>query len=61
MATLSELLQIGLQHHQTGRLDAAAQSYRQIFEVDPNQAGSNVGLTAAMAGDLDEYVEVAFS
>ena len=37
MATVSEALAIAIQHHQSGRLQAAEQIYRQILAIEPNQ------------------------
>src|SRR5690242_8780824 len=36
MATIAEALNIGLAHHQAGRLQEAEEYYRQILSDDPN-------------------------
>ncbi len=38
MATISEALDVAINHHEAGRLQIAEQIYRQILQVDPNQA-----------------------
>ena len=38
MATISEALSMAVQHHQAGRLQAAEQIYRQVLQVQPDQA-----------------------
>jgi predicted O-linked N-acetylglucosamine transferase (SPINDLY family) len=38
MASISQALAIAIEHHRAGRLDIAAQLYRQILAVEPNQA-----------------------
>ncbi len=59
MATISEALAIAIQHHQAGRLQAAEQIYRQILEVEPNQADAwrLLGLIARQAGEHGIAVE----
>ena len=52
MATISEALAIGIQHHRAGRLQAAEQIYRQILQAQPNQADAwhLLGLIAQRVG-----------
>ena len=59
MATLREALAIALQHHQTGRLDAAEQIYRQILVVEPNHSDAIhlLGVLAAQAGNHEAAIE----
>ena len=56
MATIPEALAIAIQHHQAGRLQAAAQVYRQILTAAPDHAGALhlLGVIAYQAGKLDE-------
>ncbi|WP_431857285.1 tetratricopeptide repeat protein [Azospirillum sp.] len=53
MATLDEALRIGVQHHQGGRLDAAAAIYRRVLAVVPDDGNALhlLGL-ATLPGDL---------
>ena len=52
MATISEALAIAIRHHQAGRLQAAERIYRQILQVEPNQAEAIhfLGVIAAQSG-----------
>ena len=64
MATISEALNIAIQHHQAGRLQAAEQIYRQILAVQPNHpdAWHLLGVIANQAGKYKiavEYLERA--
>ncbi len=56
MATISEALAIAIRHHQGGRIQAAEQIYRQILQVDPNQADAIhlLGLIAHQAGKTEQ-------
>jgi predicted O-linked N-acetylglucosamine transferase (SPINDLY family) len=58
MATISEALALAIQHHQTGRLQAAEQIYRQILQADPNHADAIhlLGVIAHQVGKLDEAI-----
>ena len=60
MATISEALAIAVQHHQSGRLQAAAQIYRQILAVQPDHANALhlLGVTAAQSGNHAEAVQL---
>jgi predicted O-linked N-acetylglucosamine transferase (SPINDLY family) len=59
MATISEALAIAIQHHQAGRLPAAEQIYRQILEVQPNNAEALhlLGVVNAQVGNHQFAVE----
>ena len=59
MATISEAFAIAIQHHQAGRLEAAAQIYRQILAVEPNQADALhlLGVIAYQAGNHGSALE----
>jgi predicted O-linked N-acetylglucosamine transferase (SPINDLY family) len=59
MATISELLAIAVQHHQGGRLQEAEQIYRQILQVEPNQADALhlLGVIASQVGKHEFAVE----
>jgi predicted O-linked N-acetylglucosamine transferase (SPINDLY family) len=59
MATISEALAIAIQHHQSGRLQAAEQIYRQILAVEPNQAHAwhLLGVLAHQVGRHEVAVE----
>ena len=56
MATISEALSMAMEHHQLGRLNLAEQIYRQVLEVDPDQAVAIhlLGLIAHQAGKIPE-------
>ena len=60
MATISEALAIAIQHHQSGRLQAAEQIYRQILAVDPNQADAIhlLGVIAFQSGNHQLAVQL---
>jgi protein O-GlcNAc transferase len=53
MATISEAMAIAIQHHQSGRLQAAEQIYRQIISAEPNHADAIhlLGLIAHQVGN----------
>jgi len=59
MATISEALETGTAHHQAGRLEEAADIYRQILAVAPDQAQAwhLLGLVARQWGELDLAVQ----
>jgi predicted O-linked N-acetylglucosamine transferase (SPINDLY family) len=57
MATTSEALAIGLQHHRRGQLQLAEQIYRQIIAVEPNHADA-IHLLGVVARQMGKY-EVA--
>jgi protein O-GlcNAc transferase len=59
MITISEALDIALQHHQAGQLQPAEQIYRQILQVEPNhsEAIHNLGLIAHQVGRHEIAVE----
>lgn len=54
MATISEALVVAIQHHQAGRRQAAERIYRQILEVDPQQADA-VHLLGVMAHETGQH------
>ena len=56
MATVSESLVLAIQAHQSGRLQAAEQIYRQILQVEPNHADAIhlLGVVASQTGRPDE-------
>jgi len=58
MTTISDALAIAIQHHQSGRLHAAEQIYRQILQVEPDNADvlHLLGVIAHQVGRLDEAV-----
>ena len=59
MATLSEALEIAIEHHQAGQLQAAEQIYRQILEQDPKQPDALhlLGVIAHQTGHHEAAVE----
>jgi len=59
MATLSEALAIAIQHHQSGRLQAAKQIYRQILAVEPDHVDAThlLGVIAQQAGKHEAAAE----
>jgi predicted O-linked N-acetylglucosamine transferase (SPINDLY family) len=59
MATLSEALAIAIQHHQSGRLQAAEQIYRQILAVEPDHVDAThlLGVIAQQAGKHEAAAE----
>jgi tetratricopeptide (TPR) repeat protein len=59
MATVSEALTIAVRHHQSGRLQAAEQIYRQILALEPNHADALhlLGVIAHQAGEHELAVE----
>ncbi len=59
MATIPEALAIAVQHHQSGRLQAAEQIYRKILAVEPEHADSLhlLGLIAFQVGKHELAVE----
>jgi Flp pilus assembly protein TadD len=59
MPTTSEALAIAVRHHQAGRLQAAAQIYRQVLAVEPNQVDALhlLGVIAFQAGKFDLAIE----
>jgi Flp pilus assembly protein TadD len=59
MATISEALENAIAHHQAGRLEEAAESYRQVLAVAPDQARAwhLLGLVARQWGELDLAVQ----
>jgi protein O-GlcNAc transferase len=64
MTTISEALAIALQHHQAGQLQPAEQIYRQILQVEPNDADAIhlLGMIAHQVGKHEiavEYIERA--
>ncbi len=58
MTTIPEALAIAIQHHQSGRLQAAEQIYRQILQAEPNDVDALhlLGVIAHQVGKLDEAV-----
>jgi protein O-GlcNAc transferase len=54
--TLVEALQLGIAHHQAGRLQDAEQTYRAILELEPRHpdANHNIGVLAIQVGQLDQ-------
>jgi len=58
MATISEALEIAIQHQNGGRLQIAEQIYRQILAVEPNHTDAvyALGLIAFQGGKLDDAV-----
>ncbi len=60
MATISEALARAAEHHQSGRLQAAEQLYRQILQVEPNQPDALhlLGLIAHQVGQHERAVEL---
>jgi len=60
MATIAEALELGLQHHQSGRLPQAEQIYRQILDVQPQNADAAhlLGALALQTGRLDESLQL---
>jgi protein O-GlcNAc transferase len=59
MATVPEALAIALQHHRSGRLQAAEQIYRQILTVEPDHADALhlIGLIAHQKGNHELAIE----
>jgi predicted O-linked N-acetylglucosamine transferase (SPINDLY family) len=62
MATISEALAIAIQHHQAGRLQAAEQIYRQILEVEPDNAEALhwLGVINAQTGNHQRAAEYIY-
>ena len=58
LATISEALAIAIQHHQSGRLQAAEQIYRQILAAEPNHPDTLhlLGVIAHQVGKLEVAV-----
>jgi Flp pilus assembly protein TadD len=58
--TLQQTFDLALQHHNAGRLNEAAQLYRQVLEREPMHADAlhMLGLTAAQAGQFDVAAEL---
>lgn len=56
--TIDQAIQLGIQHHQAGRLAAAEAVYRQILATSPNQPDALhlLGLAAFQSGRLDEAI-----
>jgi len=59
MSTVFQSLQSAIQHHQQGRLDAAAQVYRQVLESEPRNADAHhlLGLVALAQGRPSAAIE----
>ena len=59
MATVSEVLQIALNHHQAGRLQEAEHLYREILFVDPQHPDAlhYLGLVYHQTGKEEEAIE----
>ena len=59
MATIPEAFAIAMQHHQSGRLQAAEQLYRKILAVEPNHADALhlLGVIAFQAGKHELAIE----
>lgn len=59
MPTIAEALALALEHHQAGRLPAAEQIYRQVLEVQPNNADALhlLGVLARQVGQPAVAVE----
>lgn len=59
MATIAETIDIALQHHKAGNLDAAEQIYRQVLAVEPNHADALhlFGLIAYQRGQFEIAIE----
>lgn len=58
--TIQQAFNLGLQHHQTGRLQEAEQLYRQIMAVAPQHAGAVhfLGVLAHQTGHLEDAVDL---
>src|SRR3569833_1434073 len=59
MATVQELLNLAVRHHQAGELAQAEQIYRQVLQSDPRQvdAWHLLGVVAAQHGNHDSAIE----
>ena len=59
MPAISEILNLGLQHHQAGRLQEAEALYRQILQVEPNNSDALhlLGVITHQSGRHDAAVE----
>jgi protein O-GlcNAc transferase len=59
MVTISEAMDIALQHHQAGRFQSAEQIYRQILQADPNHADAwhYLGVMAHQLGKWEMAVD----
>jgi protein O-GlcNAc transferase len=58
MTTISESLAIAIERHRAGDVDAAGQIYRQVLELDPNQADA-LHLLGVIALQTGRYAEAA--
>jgi predicted O-linked N-acetylglucosamine transferase (SPINDLY family) len=59
MATIPEALDLALQHHKAGNLDAAEQIYRQVLSIEPGNADALhlLGMVAYQRGQFAEAIE----
>jgi tetratricopeptide (TPR) repeat protein len=59
MTSTSELLELGVQHHQSGRLELAERAYRQILAVHPDHADALhlLGVLAHQCSDSELAVD----
>jgi predicted O-linked N-acetylglucosamine transferase (SPINDLY family) len=59
MATLSEALALAVEHHQAGRLEPAAQIYRQILAAEPDHADAwhLLGVVHYQRGEHEQAIE----
>jgi predicted TPR repeat methyltransferase/Flp pilus assembly protein TadD len=57
---ISQAIQTGLQHHWAGRLPEAEAIYRQVLEVDPNNADvlNSLGIIAYQVGKHEKAIEL---
>lgn len=57
--TISQALQVGIEHHRAGRLAAAQSAYQQVLAADPNHADALnlLGLVAHESGRAEAAVE----
>ncbi|MCG8543850.1 MAG: tetratricopeptide repeat protein [Alphaproteobacteria bacterium] len=53
------MLEVGLQHHQSGRFREAEQIYREVLEADPDEPDANylLGMLVSQAGDKEAAIE----
>jgi tetratricopeptide (TPR) repeat protein len=59
MTSIPQLLELGVQHHQSGQLESAERTYRQILAVDPDQVDALhlLGVLAHQCGNSELAID----